>query len=555
MSKKEPIVKTRIIQPDPDQQDVPDPTATQEEQKMPTKPESPRRSSRRHGAIMAVVAALAVAAPVPAFADTDGGSTPAPTIAWEACGPAFDCATVQVPLDWVHPDGRMIQLAVTRHRASHPERRIGSLFVNPGGPGDSGVDMAFGRGEALDALTEGRFDVVGWDLRGTARSAPVSCFASSAERAAFWQGISVPTSARQQRRFVAKTVDLAERCGALNGDLLSHISTADTARDLDYLRRAVGDPALNYFGESVGTFIGETYANMFPDHVRAMALDGVEDPVAFTTSTERLLATTLVSVDQEFDQFVKLCEQAGPELCPLAGDGSVARRVHRILAGIRRTPIPAPSATPPGELDYGEMLTLIKFAQLPDPSLWPAVGALLAQAEAGDASALEGLLSGDASEQFHHAIETNTVLLCADSPTRRDPRQWPEVVNRLETVSRLGAAPMAWLVAAPCASWPARSVNRYTGPWNAKTPNPILLIGTRFDPNTPLANAQKVEKLLGNAVLLTHDGYGHPSHADPSACVVSALGQYLVDLTTPAPATVCPSDHLPFDPAFGQPSG
>jgi pimeloyl-ACP methyl ester carboxylesterase len=150
-------------------------------------------------------------------------------------------------------------------------------------------------------------------------------------------------------------------------------------------------------------------------------------------------------------------------------------------------------------------------------------------------------------------VETNTILLCSDSPSRQDSREWPRVVDRLEKISRLGAAPMAWAVAAPCASWPTRSADPYTGPWNAFTPHPILLIGTRLDPNTPLANAQLAERRFKNAVLLTHDGYGHLSHADPSTCVVDALGRYLVNLSTPARGTVCASDRLPFDPNFGQP--
>src|SRR6185312_17154277 len=115
-------------------------------------------------------------------------------------------------------------------------------------------------------------------------------------------------------------------------------------------------------------------------------------------------------------------------------------------------------------------------------------------------------------------------LLCADSPARQNARQWPQVVHRLETVSRIGGPVMGWLHSA-CASWPTRSADRYTGPWNAVTANPILLIGTRFDPTTPLANAKLAERRLGNAVLLTHDGYGHESRADPSTCVMQALGR------------------------------
>jgi pimeloyl-ACP methyl ester carboxylesterase len=507
----------------------------------------------------AVVAGLAVSAPVAAGASAQpqgsagGSGVTGPRIGWAACGPRLECAGVPVPLDWHHPRGPAITLAVIRHLASHPGQRIGSLFLNPGGPGDSGVDAAADQGEALDAITGGRFDVIGWDLRGTHRSSQVSCFAGSRERAVFWHGMPVPTKRQAEKRYLAKTVAMARHCGARNGELLAHISTADTVRDLDYLRQLVGDRRLSYLGESVGTFIGQTYANMFPDRVRAMALDGVIDPVAYTSGTAAALASGLPSVDSEFGQFLALCDQAGPAACALAGEGPAAERVHKLLARLRHHPIPAPSATPPGWFSYGEALTLLKFAALPAPALWPATAAMLAEAERGDASALEDLANGYAAEPARRQFETNTVLLCPDSPARQGSRAWPRVVHRLEAVSRLGGAPMGWMIGAPCASWPARSANRYTGPWHATTQNPILLIGTRFDPNTPLANARLAERRLGNAVLLTHDGYGHTSHADPSRCVTQALGRYLIDITPPVRGTVCPSDHLPFDPSFGLP--
>jgi len=168
---------------------------------------------------------------------------------------------VPVPLDWRHPGGQTITLSVLRHLASHPERRIGSLFLAPSGPGDSGVAEIATRGEAFDALTQGRFDIIGWDIRGSGGSAPVRCFADASERASFWQDLPVPTTRAEERRYLAKTIQLAQRCGERNGELLAHIATADTARDLDYLRRLVGDRKLTVFGESFGTLIGQTYAN------------------------------------------------------------------------------------------------------------------------------------------------------------------------------------------------------------------------------------------------------------------------------------------------------
>lgn len=173
-------------------------------------------------------------------------------ISWAACGSRLECASGPVPLDWAHPGGPTITLSVIRHLASRPDQRIGSMFVNPGGPGDSGVAMVAERGEALDAMIGGRFDVVGWDIRGGAGgSAPVTCFADASERASFWEGLLVPTRA-EERRYLAKAIELAQRCGERNGELLAHIATADTARDLDYLRRLVGGRRLAYFGASFG---------------------------------------------------------------------------------------------------------------------------------------------------------------------------------------------------------------------------------------------------------------------------------------------------------------
>ena len=191
--------------------------------------------------VLAAGTAVAALAPVTAAADASERSAPSPAIGWTGCGTQLECARVSVPLDWAQRGGRTITLSVIRHLASHPGQRIGSLFVNPGGPGDSGVAAVAERGGALDAITGGRFDIVGWDPRGSGGSTPVSCFASSAEREAFWQGMPVPTTRQDEQRYLAKSVALAQRCGARNGDLLAHISTTDTARDLDYLRGLVGD--------------------------------------------------------------------------------------------------------------------------------------------------------------------------------------------------------------------------------------------------------------------------------------------------------------------------
>jgi pimeloyl-ACP methyl ester carboxylesterase len=504
-------------------------------------------------------AALATAA-LPGAAAASPERAPAAAadarIPWTPCGAELECARVRVPLDWDRPNKRAIKLSVIRHLASRPEQRIGSIFFNPGGPGGS-VERVREEGADLDAVGQGRFDVVGWDIRGAGESAPANCFRSERRRARFFSRWSIPTFGRGSRRVRQKAAALARRCGRLSGGLLRHISTGDTARDLDHLRRLVGDRKLTYVGYSAGTFIGQTYANMFPRRVRALVLDGVMDPVAYTRGTEAGYANQLKHADRGFEGLLRLCESAAPGACALAGKRPVAQRVEQLLQRLQRAPIPAPSADPPGKLTYGEAISAIIVSLSSGPAAWPGLATQLDQAARGDGSALATwgrVLTPAFSSQDSAPGLPAVGLICADSPARRGARAWRKVLDRLTGVSSIYGPVIAWWRWAPCASWPVRSADRYTGPWDASTPNPVLVIGTRFDPNTPYANARRTARRLGNAVLLTHDGYSHVSTGDPSACVKEATSEYLVDLVTPPPGTICPSDRQPFDPDFGEPA-
>lgn len=305
-------------------------------------------------------------------------------------------------------------------------------------------------------------------------------------------------------------------------------------------------------GFSYGTFLGQTYANIFPRRVRAMVLDGIVDPVSWTTGAEARLANIAAPADPVFSKFQSLCQSAGPKRCALAGRGPVAVRVQRLFRQLRRRPIPAPAAKPPGQLTYVDLL-LALYAPIRNPATWPRLAEDLNAAAHGNGSALEMQARAARSPAAWSGSTTSTAIQCADGPARQGSRAWPKVISRLTAISYLQGPLHGWWEWAPCASWPTRAADRYTGPWNASTPNPILVIGTRFDPNTAYANARRVARLLGNAVLLTHDGYGHVSFTDPSKCVERARSAYLVHLITPPPGTVCPSDHQPFEPSFGHP--
>jgi pimeloyl-ACP methyl ester carboxylesterase len=472
------------------------------------------------------------------------------SIAWTNCGPQLQCARVRAPVDWERPDGPTMSLQVIRHLASRPERRIGSLFVNGGGASGS-VQLVRSDAARLDALGRGRFDVVGWALRGSRGAEPmVRCFADQQSRARFWDGLSIPSTRAQSSAYLPRTTAFTRRCGAVSGRLLEHVSTTDDARDLNHLRRLVGDRRLTYSAVSYGTFLGQTYANMFPDQVRAMALDGLVDPRTVVRGAEARFANTVVAMDRGLRTFASLCQRAGPTRCALAGHGAVAPRVVRLLARVQRAPIPAPTASPPGRLSYGD-LTAALFVSLTNPAAWPQLAQDLEQAATGDGSALATLARAVLAGTRTADGEAPTAITCTDSPARRDPDDWPRVVARLTRVSQAGGPFVGWSNWAPCASWPAGAAERYRGPWNRSTTNPVLVVGTTFDPATPFANARRVARLLGDAVLLTHRGYGHTSEADPSACVSETTSRYLVNLRIPRRGTVCPSDREPFDPQFG----
>lgn len=467
-------------------------------------------------------------------------------VAWKSCyerARELECARVAVPLDWQRPNDAKIELAIIRRRASHPRERIGSLFFNWGGPGVAGVPKVRDMAAELDAMGLGRFDVVSWDPRGTGESDHIVCFSNDQSRKTFWgRDWSIPTTRAESVKYVPKTVEFVKRCTSLSGELLAHISTADTVRDLDYLRQLVGDPQLNYRGISYGTFIGQTYANMFPRRVRAMVLDGVVGPIAFTDGTAESTAKSIADADLVFDKFQSLCQSAGPGRCDLAGHGPVAPRVERLLARLRHAPI--------GKLTYGDAL-IVLWVRLGAPKQWPELATDLDKAANGDGSALERT-AREAKAFIAPALDSAVGLQCADkpSPPRPGPREWPKIIGRLSDVSFISGPVNGWLLWAPCASWRVRSADRYTGPWNAFTKNRILVIGTRFDPNTAYASAVRAASRLGNAVLLTHDGYGHTSEADPSTCVEHATSTYLVSLITPLTGTKCPSNRRPFDRNF-----
>jgi pimeloyl-ACP methyl ester carboxylesterase len=504
-----------------------------------------------------------------------GGGQAAPVSAnrgsivqWSPCRPGsgfpFECARVRVPLDYSDPDAGMISLALIRLPASDPSQRIGSLFLNPGGPGGAGVDFVRFAGPYLyGGAIQSRFDIVGFDPRGIDRSTPLRCFDSPDEWRPAFTRFAFPLTRKQQRRWRRADTYLAEACAARGGEIMDHMATADAARDLDRLREAVGDDRLTYMGVSYGSFLGVTYANMFPDRVRALIVDAVLDPIAWTTGVagerDTIPFSTRLRSDMgaqaTLDEFFRLCD-AGGSNCAFGPDS--ADRFQRLANMLRERALTI--VDPDGNefrVLYQDLIAVTLFSMY-DSFSWPDLARLLADVEAQapprqlgrSLDALRralGIDSARAIERYRNFIEGFPGVACADSQNPGSYRAWSE--QGAISDERFGYFGRFWTwISSTCAQWPGFDPQRYLGPFTNTTASPVLVIGNLFDPATRYQGAQIVHRLMPNSVLLTLRGWGHTS-LFLSSCVDRIAVHYLVSAATPTPGTICRSDQVPFAPA------
>ncbi|WP_330276794.1 alpha/beta hydrolase [Lentzea sp. NBC_00516] len=468
----------------------------------------------------AVVALVVVLAP-PAQA----APATAP-VAWSPCEPArpgFECATVTVPLDHDDPRGATTTVALTRKPATDRAGRIGSLLFNPGGPGASGIDYVWAWGEKMSAGVQGRFDVVGFDPRGIGRSNPLRCFASDEERAEFLAaGPIFPYQRAQERPFFDRYRSLAAKC---DQPIARHMSTADVVRDLDLLRRALGDRKLTYFGTSYGSYIGTTYANMFPDNVRALAIDGVLNPELW--SSGRQIESDRIATREVLDEFFRLCDEASCAFGP-----NSKQRWLALLDSVRAKPITLGTEV----WTYDAVIQWALFAGFASES-WTDVAAVLDQLS----DAATGL-SAASAPVYDNFFDANLGTMCADTEFPRTFGEYRAVSRYAEAGSEFG--PYWWWSTSACANWPVNE-DRYTGPWRARTSAPVLVVGNRFDGSTDFRGARAVAKQLPNSRLLEYAGWGHIAYRR-SQCAIDHIHSYLLSGALPAAGTVCPANPNPF---------
>lgn len=495
---------------------------------------------------------------------------PAPVLHWTTCRKTAQCATAELPLNYNDPHGPAIRLALLRIKAKGLRGRLGTLFVNPGGPGDPATDFVFSAGKppAVPASILDRFDIVGVDPRGAGGGTQVRCFAGQAQRARtedVLTAIPFPVTLAEQRSWIRAAQSLGRACSTTGKAVASAMSSTDDALDMDVLRRAVGDRKLTYLGESYGSYLGQVYANMFPGRVRALVLDGIVDPqgLAGTAGTADVPAFDRIgsaaASDRALNELLRLCQRAGRPRCSFA-DGDTQARFARLAALLLDRPLRlAGPGGKPAAFSYQDLIADTEH-WLHDPAgyqgLFPELtdlARLTAPGGAGNGRAavvralLRLRLAVQAGSSSGNHFEAQSAITCADALAAGSASSWPAAATAADRTARYFGAYYAWLTV-QCArnTWTAHDADVYRGPFDRRTSAPVLLIGNRWDPATSYDSAVKVARMLPSSRLVSSDSWGHQALLT-SACVDNTVWDYLLHPLAPAPkVTYCRGDVQPF---------
>lgn len=477
-----------------------------------------------------------------------------PSLDWGACSagaPAgFECATVELPTDYDRPRGPTTTVALTRLPASDPESRKGSLFFNFGGPGGEGVSTLHQISDlVVTPEVRERYDLVGFDPRGVGLSDPALCYDDAADEAAAFEGLpAFPVTRAEERAFVRQSARIARACRDEAGDVIRHASTANVARDLELLRRAAGDDTLAYQGYSYGTYLGATYARLFPDRVGSMVLDGTVDVDAYSGANRdpRSVGARLAqgpAAEEAFDAFLEQCRLAG-ERCSLNALGDPSDVVGELLERLRTQPVTLDVQGTAVEYTYSLAISSI-FLQLYSPSSFAGLSdflVLLAQGGGEPSTTLQRQLAP--AQERYTSLGSSLAQLCVDSRSILPPAAYPALADREDRLAPRFGRFRSW-VGVQCPQIGLRDGDAFTGPWTQTTDASVLVIGTRLDPATPYANTRPFAENFADARVLTVEGYGHTT-LGVSACADSVVARYLVDGDAPADGETCAQDRAPF---------
>ncbi|MFT4083901.1 MAG: alpha/beta hydrolase [Nocardioides sp.] len=488
-------------------------------------------------------------------------SAPVPTLNWTKCpeyGRRMRCATASVPLDYDHPSGPAIKLSLSKLPAKNQAAKLGSLFVNPGGPGGTATDFTPFAAQLLGRTVRQKYDVIGIDPRGVGAHSQVVCRGTRP----IPTGLAFPITVKQSRQAWAAAQWERRACQKDGNAIVAHMSTADTARDMDLIRQAVGDQVLNYYGISYGTYLGATYAAMFPDRVGRLVVDGVLDPVKWATGSastrNRPFSTRVNSARGAYEALVSAldeCDRVGTKRCAFAGGATakwrtLARRAkHGRLryGGDRLSYQDLVGGTLSMMYDGRSYRFLARFLN----QLWRA------SQQPGKHRTARGLTAARIRKMAQQVIAApyaptaarRTVpfsdgfagVACADTVNPKKRAAWWHAGRSQDRRSPWFGSLWTW-VSSACANWPARySADAYRGPFKATTANPVLIVGNAHDPATPVSGARRLATLLDGSRFLLMNGWGHGALGN--SCVTAAYNRYYATGTLPAEGKVCAADR------------
>ncbi|MCH1865089.1 alpha/beta fold hydrolase [Nocardioides sp. CFH 31398] len=523
------------------------------------------------------------------------GQARTPRIRWRDCrgfgGPRARCATVQVPLDYDRPRGATTPLAVLKWRARQPENRIGSLFVNPGGPGGPARGFATYAGRLISPAVDRRFDVIGIDPRGVGASRTAAC-RGTADTAPF-SSFAYPVTDREVRRQLRADDALRSLCDQGATTIVDHATTADNARDMELVRRALGEGDLNYYGVSYGSYLGQTYAALFPGRIRALAVDAILDPIAWSTGPSsgplRPFTWRLRSGQGAYRALTTAfaeCDRVGRSRCDLAP--SSATKWRELLRAARDGEIvfPGEPGEPGGRLRESDIVATT-LSVMYDQSAFDGYFTELAELHAtfveGDGArrgseaaaraaesweeweevreereergpyttpAVSAPASGVAASPLAAAARRYRVGVafqavgCSDTRNPRDPQAWVEAAEATGPSPWFG--PLWTWASSPCAKQGiGDGSDAFRGGWYTRTSTPLLIVGNNYDPATSVRGARRANKVFTGSAFLFYDGYGH-GNLGSSSCVTEAYRQYFIHRKPVRNGSTCQPDQRLF---------
>lgn len=502
---------------------------------------------RRRAALATVLAlALALTGCVPSSVWRDPNTSSGPVtegaLEWHACqadarrinanipaGLTAQCSTLRVPQDWNNTgNGKTFELQLMRIHSNKQHDRIGSVVMNPGGPGGSGFDYTAFLAPEVTPLLE-RFDLIGFDPRGVGRSDPVDCISDADMEATFGYEPDPVTDASYQG-LVTLARHVADGCGAKYGEGLSLFSTEQAAHDIDAIRTALGEGKLNYLGYSYGTLLGAVYAELFGANIRAMVLDGAVDPQQSPVVSSEGQA---MGFERAFTNFAAWCK-ANTAKCPIAPDAKGA--VLAALEQARTNPVKYR-----GRVATAGWVFYAVIATLYSEDSWQYLAQAIDDLRQGDARVAFILADSYAEREddghFKNLFDANNAVNCTDSDDFPTVEQIRTLQSQWRTKYPMFGGPLA-VGLLNCAVWPAKKDPYPVGA--AKGAPPIVVVGTKGDPATPYESTAKLAAMLGTGTVLTWDGEGHTAYPE-TTCIRRAVDNYFIDLTVPAAGLTCPA--------------